>query len=157
MTTAEQSLVVLAPVAGTVRALADVPDPVFAEAMVGPGIAVDPGTVERAEVRAPVSGVLVKMHPHAFALVGAGGRGVLVHLGIDTVQLAGAGFTLHAAEKDAVEAGQLLVTFSPAQVAAGGRSPITPVIALDTVADSLTLAVETGQEVLPGEELFSWT
>jgi PTS system N-acetylglucosamine-specific IIA component len=98
----------------------------------------------------------MKFHPHAFVLVAEGGRGVLVHLGLDTVQLGGEGFTLHAAEKDTVEAGQLLVTWSPEKVAAGGRSPVTPVIALEGTAESLTTAVAPGDTVAAGDELFTW-
>ena len=150
------TLRVLAPVAGTVLALKDVPDPVFSEAIVGPGIAVDPAGAEVSEVRAPVAGTIMKFHPHAFVLVAEGGRGVLVHLGLDTVQLGGEGFTLHAAEKDTVEAGQLLVTWSPEKVAAGGRSPVTPVIALEGTAEALTTAVAPGDTVTAGDELFTW-
>ncbi|MDD9206575.1 PTS glucose transporter subunit IIA, partial [Georgenia sp. 10Sc9-8] len=96
------SLEVLAPVAGTVLPLADVPDPVFAEALVGPGIAVDPAREGEVSVVAPVAGTVVKLHPHAFVILASGGRGVLVHMGLDTVELRGEGFTLHAAEKDTV-------------------------------------------------------
>ena len=150
------TLRVTAPVAGTVLALEDVPDPVFSGAIVGPGIAVDPGDAATAEVRSPVAGTIVKLHPHAFVVVAEGGHGVLVHLGLDTVQLGGAGFTLHAAEKDVVEAGQLLVTWSPADVAAGGRSAVTPVIALEGAAEALTTVVAPGDAVAAGDELFSW-
>jgi len=73
-----------APVAGRLVGLAGVPDPVFAEAMVGPGTAIDPPR-EPGEASAPIAGMLVKLHPHAFVVVGDGGQGVLVHLGIDTV------------------------------------------------------------------------
>ncbi|MFD1719876.1 PTS sugar transporter subunit IIA [Georgenia deserti] len=151
------SLRVLAPVTGSAVALTDVPDPVFAEAMVGPGIAVDPGRAAQAQVRAPVTGTVAKLHPHALIVLADGGRGVLVHLGIDTVELDGAGFTLHVSEQDAVTAGDVLVTFSPSSVADGGRSPLTPVVALDAAADALTVAVRPGDQVTAGEELFTWT
>ncbi|MPV39016.1 PTS sugar transporter subunit IIA [Georgenia subflava] len=150
------TLRVLAPVAGTVLALEDVPDPVFSGAIVGPGIAVDPGDVASVEARSPVDGTIMKLHPHAFVVLTGEGQGVLVHLGLDTVQLGGEGFTLHAAEKDAVTAGQLLVTWSPKDVAAGGRSPVTPVIALEGSAEALTTVVAPGDAVAAGDELFSW-
>ena len=88
---------VLAPLPGRVLPLSEVPDPVFAGAMVGPGAAVDPprGPVQAV---APVDGRIAKLHPHAFVVVTSSGRGVLVHLGIDTVQLQGEGFRLLAAE-----------------------------------------------------------
>ena len=135
---------VVAPVSGTVVALEDVPDPVFSGAIVGPGIAVDPDGEATSEVVAPVAGTIMKFHPHAFVIVTEGGNGVLVHLGLDTVQLGGEGFTLHAAEKDVVTQGQRLVTWSPEAVRAGGRSPVTPVIALEGKADQLQIAVGAG-------------
>jgi phosphotransferase system IIA component len=125
-----EALIVGSPVAGRVVAMRDVPDPVFAESIV-----------------APCAGVVVKLHPHAYVLLAppgggadgasagevpaAAGRGVLVHLGIDTVQLKGEGFTLLVAEGDTVEAGQELIAWSPSTVSDGGRSPLVPVVALD--------------------------
>lgn len=150
------SLRVLAPVAGTVVAMADVPDPVFAGAIVGPGIAIEPDGEGEVHVVAPVDGTVAKLHPHAFVLVTEQGRGVLVHLGLDTVQLEGEGFTLHAQEKDTVSAGQRLVSWNPAEVRAGGRSPVSPVVALEGKQESLTLAVEPGAQVATGDELFAW-
>jgi PTS system N-acetylglucosamine-specific IIA component len=145
----------MAPVAGRVVGLSGVPDPVFAQAMVGPGTAIDP---ERGPGRAlsPVDGKIVKLHPHAFVVVDAEGHGVLVHLGVDTVQLKGAGFELLAAEGDQVSAGQPLVGWDPAEIEAGGRSPVTAVVALDAGADALSGVLESG-EVERGAELFTWS
>ncbi|WP_030165783.1 PTS sugar transporter subunit IIA [Spirillospora albida] len=145
---------VLSPVAGRVVGLAGVPDPVFAQAMVGPGTAVDP---RRAPGRAiaPVSGRIVKLHPHAYVVVDAEGHGVLVHLGIDTVKLKGAGFELLAAEGDEVAAGDPVVGWNPAEIESGGRSPICAVVALDAGDGALTDVLESG-EVGAGDELFTW-
>ncbi|GLZ10296.1 PTS glucose transporter subunit IIA [Actinomadura sp. NBRC 104425] len=145
---------VLSPVAGQVVGLAGVPDPVFAQAMVGPGTAVDP---ERApgQAIAPVTGTIVKLHPHAFVVVDDEGHGVLVHLGVDTVQLKGEGFELLAAEGDAVEAGQPVVGWNPAAIEAGGRSPVCAVVALDAPADALSDVKESGA-VEKGAELYTW-
>ncbi|MEV4670459.1 MULTISPECIES: PTS sugar transporter subunit IIA [Actinomadura] len=146
---------VLSPVTGRVVGLAGVPDPVFAQAMVGPGTAVDP---ERApgQAIAPVTGKIVKLHPHAYVVVDAEGHGVLVHLGIDTVKLKGEGFELLAAEGDEVTAGQPVVGWNPAVIEAGGRSPICAVVALDAGADALSDVAESG-EVTKGAELFTWS
>jgi PTS system N-acetylglucosamine-specific IIA component len=145
---------VLSPVTGRVVGLAGVPDPVFAQAMVGPGTAVDP---ERGagQAIAPVTGTIVKLHPHAYVVVDAEGHGVLVHLGIDTVKLKGEGFELLAAEGDEVTAGQPVVGWNPAVIEAGGRSPICAVVALDAGADALSDVLESG-EVTKGAELFTW-
>jgi PTS system N-acetylglucosamine-specific IIA component len=142
------------PVAGTAVALTDVPDPVFSAGYVGPGIAVTPDADAGREVVAPVTGTVVKLHPHAFVVAQADGRGVLVHLGIDTVQLDGEGFTLHVAEGDAVEAGQHLVTWDPAAVTAGGRSAVVPVVLLDAAKDALRDLPAPGAAVAAGDVLF---
>jgi sugar PTS system EIIA component len=145
---------VLAPVAGTAIGLASVPDPVFSQALVGPGMAVDPAR-EPGQAVAPITGRLVKLHPHAYVVVGEDDRGVLVHLGIDTVHLRGEGFALLATEGDLVGAGQPVVFWDPAEVGAGGRSPVCPVIALDAARGSVT-PIARGR-VRAGDELFEWS
>jgi PTS system glucose-specific IIA component len=145
---------VRAPITGMAAALAEVPDPVFSAGMVGPGLALDPPR-EPITAVSPIDGKIMKLHPHAFVIVGADGRGVLVHLGIDTVQLKGEGFALLAAEGDRVEAGQPIVSWDPAAVAATGRSPVCPVIALDAPADAVR-PLASGR-IDAGDELFEWT
>ena len=155
MSDAQAALVVFAPVPGRVVRMADVPDPVFAASLVGPGAAVDP-IRSRHRAVAPVGGRIVKLHPHAFVVVTPDGRGVLVHLGIDTVQLKGEGFTLLAAEGDEVATGAPVVEWDPAAVEAGGRSPLCPVVALDAATDALRLIADGG-EIAIGAELFTWS
>ncbi|MGH6655982.1 MAG: PTS sugar transporter subunit IIA [Actinocrinis sp.] len=142
------------PLAGTAIGLGQVPDPVFAQAMVGPGAAVDPQR-RPLDAVSPIAGTLVKLKPHAFVVVDPAGRGVLVHLGIDTVNLDGAGFELLAAEGARVEAGQPVIRWDPAQIEARGMSPICPVIALDAAPDAVG-RVASG-EVEPGAPLFYWS
>ncbi|MEV3977694.1 PTS glucose transporter subunit IIA [Nonomuraea sp. NPDC049758] len=145
---------VLAPVEGAAVGLAAVPDPVFSAGMVGPGTAIDPLRGPGKAV-APIAGKIMKLHPHAYVIVGDDGRGVLVHLGIDTVQLKGKGFQLLAAEGDRVSAGQPVVAWDPSVVEAGGRSPVCPVVALDALSESVTGVVQGAVHV--GDELFTWT
>lgn len=147
-------LTVCAPVPGRVRSLVEVPDPVFAAALVGPGVAVDP---ERGPLtaRAPVSGRLATLHPHAYVVVGDDERGVLVHLGIDTVQLAGVGFELLAAVGDSVLAGEPVVGWDAGRVEDGRRSPVCPVVALDAPPEAVSRLADDGV-VLAGAELFEW-
>ncbi|MEV6150936.1 PTS glucose transporter subunit IIA [Nonomuraea sp. NPDC052129] len=144
---------VLAPVEGVAVGLSAVPDPVFSAGMVGPGTAIDPAR-EPGKAVAPISGKIMKLHPHAYVIVGDDGKGVLVHLGIDTVQLKGKGFELLAAEGDRVRAGQPVVAWDPAAIEAGGRSPVCPVVALDAPAGAVTAM--TGGPVHAGDELFLW-
>jgi glucose-specific phosphotransferase system IIA component len=148
-------LTVLAPLDGTVLAMSEVPDPVFAGEIVGPGLAIDPSR-DPVTVVAPVAGKILKLHPHAFVIVAEGTRGALVHLGLDTVQLGGVGFTLHVAEGDTVEIGDAVVSWTPADVEAGGRSPICPVVALGGTPGSVTALVAPGAIVKAGEPLFVW-
>ncbi len=149
-----EPLVVTAPLAGRVVPLSDVPDLVFAEEMVGPGIAVEPDPGPGTAV-APVDGRVVVLHAHAFVVQTATGRGVLVHLGIDTVQLAGEGFVLLAAVGDEVAAGTPVVHWDPSAVAAAGRATVCPVVALDAASSAVTRLV--GDRAEAGTELFRWS
>jgi sugar PTS system EIIA component len=151
-------LSVLSPLPGRVVPIQDVPDPVFAGSIVGPGIAVDPPR-EAVDVVSPVDGRIVKLHPHAFVVVAVlpeGGAGVLVHLGIDTVQLKGEGFTLYVDEGAEVRAGQQIVRWDPAAIEADGRSPVCPVVAMDAKADALSDFAAPG-EIEAGAVLFTWS
>jgi PTS system N-acetylglucosamine-specific IIA component len=132
-----------------------VPDPVFSAEMVGPGIAIEPESSADCEAVAPVAGTIVKLHPHAYVIQTAAGAGVLVHLGIDTVDLAGDGFDLHVSEGAEVAAGDRIVTWDPDAVISGGRSSICPVIALEAPASALTGKVESG-DVAAGDLVFTW-
>jgi PTS system N-acetylglucosamine-specific IIA component len=144
---------ILSPVAGRAMPLSEVPDPVFAGLMVGPGVAIDPARATGTAV-APIAGTIVKLHPHAY-VISSEAHAVLVHLGIDTVQLKGEGFTVHATEGAAVAAGDPIVSWDPAAVEAGGKSPAVPVVALEGAADQLSALVESGP-VAAGDVLFVW-
>lgn len=150
------TLTVRAPLPGVVTAMADVPDPVFGAELVGPGVAIDPARDGEVGVVAPFDGTIAKIHPHAFVVTSPDGRAALVHLGLDTVQLAGAGFTVHAAEGDEVAAGDVVVTWRPAEVEAGGRSPVCPVVALDATAGAVVPVAPVGSNVRAGDDLFAW-
>ncbi|THA23456.1 PTS glucose transporter subunit IIA [Streptomyces sp. RKND-216] len=146
---------VTSPMAGRAVGLSAVPDAVFSGAMVGPGTAVDPGRAPTVAV-SPMDGIIVSLHPHAFVVVDPEGRGVLVHLGIDTVQLNGDGFEVVATKGDTVERGQAIVRWDPGAVERAGKSPLSPVIALDASTGSLTGLVEEGT-VACGGPLFVWS
>ncbi|WP_033282390.1 MULTISPECIES: PTS sugar transporter subunit IIA [unclassified Streptomyces] len=145
---------VTSPLAGRAIGLTEVPDPVFAGAMVGPGMAIDP-VREPSEAVSPVDGVIVSLHPHAFVVVDSDGHGVLTHLGIDTVQLNGEGFELLVNKGDTVTRGQSVVRWNPAAVEAAGKSPVCPVVALEATADALSDLREDG-DVKAGDSLFTW-
>jgi PTS system glucose-specific IIA component len=146
----------LSPLPGVVRPVTAVPDPVFAEGIVGPGLALEPRHVQSQTVLAPADGVIGALHPHAFALELSEGRTLLVHLGIDTVGLAGRGFTLHVEAGQRVGQGDRLVTWSPVDVAAEGLATICPVVALQADAELLTVLVADGEAVDAGQPLLDW-
>ncbi len=143
---------VIAPLTGLVVPLADVPDPVFAQRLVGPGLAISPAPV-RQIVLCPIDGRLLKLKPHAF-IVADGRTAVLVHLGIDTVLLDGAASSLIAVEKQVVKAGEPIMYWDPGLVAAAGLSTICPVVALDAAPEAVADLAEG--EVVAGAELFTW-
>lgn len=138
-------LQVRSPVAGHSLAVSDVPDPVFAGGLVGPGVAITPRAGHQASV-APISGRLTKLLPHAYLIVDEAGRGVLVHLGVDTVHMQGEGFVLLASENDQVAAGDRIVEWDPDRVRQAGHSPVCAVVMLDCDPATVT-AQAVGVEV----------
>lgn len=145
---------VSSPVGGSVAGLSAVPDPVFSQAMVGPGLAVRPALVA-GDVLAPIDGTVATLHPHAFVVAGSGGQAVLVHLGIDTVKLKGDGFVLHVVKGESVRTGQPIIGWDPEAIEAMGYSAICPVVALDAQNSALTDLAPEGP-VQPGDPLFTW-
>jgi sugar PTS system EIIA component len=148
---------VLAPVAGRAVPLQDVPDPVFSKGMVGHGAAVDPprGVIDAV---APVSGKLVKLMPHAYIVMTPDNVGVLVHLGLDTVQLKGEGFTTHLNQGDNVTAGQVVITYDVPSVEAKGLNPIVPVVVMDERKPGNIVpseAITAGMDIASGATLFT--
>jgi glucose-specific phosphotransferase system IIA component len=143
---------VLAPISGRAVPLAEVPDEVFAEGMAGQGCAVVPET--SGEAVAPVAGLLVKLFEggHAFGIAADNGIEMIVHLGLDTIELRGKGFERIATEGDRVEAGQPIVRFDLEEIRAGDYDPVTPVLVTNPEDHPVT-DVRTG-EVQAGEPLF---
>ena len=129
---------VVAPLEGKVVDLADVPDQVFSEKMMGDGIAIDPVS---GEVRAPFNGKVQMIFPtkHAIGLVSDQGLELLIHIGLDTVQLEGQGFTMHV-EEGQTKQGQQLVTFDLDYLGENAKSLITPIIV--TKGDITDIAVK---------------
>lgn len=141
--------VVLAPVAGEVVPLADVDDPVFSSLALGEGVGIVPSA---GEVVAPVAGELVTVAEtgHAFGIRTDDGVEVLVHVGIDTVRMAGAGFTVAVDKGQRVVVGAPLATVDLDAVRAAGFSTTTVV----TVLNSRTLTAVTPRPagtVVPGD------
>ena len=118
---------ILSPLAGTAIALEDVPDPTFAEGILGLGAAVEPS---EGKVVAPADGTVGTLFDthHAIGLNLDNGAELLIHIGINTVKLNGEGFTAHVSEGERVKRGQTLITFDKDLIASKGYKTVTPVI-----------------------------
>jgi phosphoenolpyruvate-protein phosphotransferase len=129
-------LAISAPFDGWCTGLEDVPDPVFSARMLGDGVAIDPVS---GIVLAPCAGEVVTLptSAHAVTIRTPGGADVLVHIGIDTVELGGRGFEARVKLGQVVEAGQELIRFELDRVARGAKSLLTPVVI--AAADGLTI------------------
>jgi len=140
---------VLAPLDGTVVELETVPDEVFAQKMVGDGVAIDPaGGI----AVAPVAGTLVKLFPggHAFGIATREGAELIVHIGLDTVELQGQGFENIATEGQTVQAGTPIVRFDRAVIERTGKVMLSPVVSCGpgTIVRRASGTVRAGRDVL---------
>ena len=138
---------ILSPLAGTIIPIDQVPDPVFASKAMGDGFGVVPTS---GAVVAPVSGKIsmVAKTAHAFGLKTESGVEILVHMGIDTVELKGAPFNLTIARGDTVEAGASVGTMDLAAVEAAGKSTTTMVIFTNQKKHGGEFAVTEGEAAL---------
>ena len=110
--------VLCAPVTGRLIAMADVPDPVFSSGALGRGCAIWP---ETDVVCAPLTGTVAATMGHAVGITGEDGVEVLVHVGVDTVEMEGRGFTGYVAQGDHVSAGQPVLGIDRAAIAEAGH------------------------------------
>ena len=124
---AAEAVTVTSPLEGRAVPISEIPDPVFSTGVVGDGIAIEPASntvvcpADATVVTAPDSG-------HAFGLKLDSGVELLIHVGIDTVELGGKGFDVKVKAGDHVSAGQPLVVFDPTVIDEAGYSKITPVL-----------------------------
>jgi len=140
----------VAPATGKVIDLSKVPDPVFAQKMVGDGVAID---VTGEIIVAPADGTLTLVFKtkHAFAITLDNGIELLVHIGLDTVSLNGEGFEQLVEEGKVVKAGTPIIKINRTFILEKGLSLITPVLVTnpDIVSELIAL---TGKDVKAGED-----
>lgn len=148
------TLDVVTPMPGTVAPLSAVPDPLFAAGTVGPGMAVvpDPG-VEYVTVCAPVEGVVTRLMPHLFLILTDEGLPVLVHIGIDTAQLDGQGYSLHVEQGCRVQVGERITTYAPLSIGRLGFDPIVSVVMMQQDG-GVEEGLMPGEPSEPGDVLF---
>ncbi|KAB2333567.1 PTS sugar transporter subunit IIA [Bacillus mesophilum] len=139
-----KSVDIFAPLSGAAVSLETVPDPVFAEKMMGDGIAIEP---TEGVVVSPVKGEVLQVFPtkHAIGLKAENGAEILIHIGLETVSMNGEGFEAHVSEGSKVEVGDQLVTFDMNLVKEKAKSTITPVII--TNSDQVSLEKQLASSV----------
>lgn len=127
MSAPPKRLEIVAPLSGILVPLETVPDPVFAQKMVGDGVSLDPTS---GELLAPVAGTVTQLHRahHALTITTDQGIEVLLHIGIDTVTLKGEGFTPKVSEGEKVAIGQTLISFDVDAVARKACSLLTQIL-----------------------------
>ena len=120
-----------APVAGNAVPVSKVPDPTFAELLLGNGIAIEP---TEGKVYAPCDATVSMMFAtgHAVSLEADCGAEILIPVGLETVSLEGKPFTIHIADGDKVKKGQLLIEVDLDAVRAAGLPTITPIVVCNT-------------------------
>lgn len=144
-----------APVSGEVVALSQVNDPTFAMEMVGKGVAIRPaGNTIVAPCTCTVD--MVFETGHAITLVTAWGAEILIHIGLDTVKLQGAHFSVKAKTGDKVEKGDLLIEFDREAIAAAGYDTVTPMVVCNPDAFS-AFHIHTEKTVAAGDPVIELT
>ena len=140
-----------APIEGVAVASSEVPDPTFAEEMLGKGIAIKPAV---GKVYAPVDATVGMIFDtkHAITLTSEGGAEILIHVGLDTVSLNGAPFTVHVSADDKVKKGDLPMEFDMDAIKAAGLEVISPVIICNS-DDFQGLERFVGKDVKPGDKI----
>lgn len=134
----------LAPISGEVINLSGVDDPVFAQKTLGEGFAIKP---EKTQLVSPVTGkiMMVAETKHAIGFKTATGMEVLIHLGIDTVELEGKPFSIEVAAGDEVEAGQKIGTMDLAAIKAAGKDDVVVVAVTNTAEILSSIDVQLGK------------
>ncbi|MBV7272683.1 PTS transporter subunit IIABC [Clostridiaceae bacterium UIB06] len=142
----------VAPIDGKIVAITDVPDEVFSQKMMGDGFAIEP---ENGEVVSPVNGTITTLFPtkHAIGITADNGREILVHFGIDTVNLQGQGIEALVQQGDKVKAGQQLLKVDLNEIKGKVPSIITPII-FTNLAEGESVSVKTGQQIKRGQKGF---
>lgn len=140
----------LAPMEGKIIDMSEVPDEVFSQKLMGDGFAINPS---KGEVVSPVDGVITTLFPtkHAIGITADSGLELLIHVGMDTVNLQGEGFEAFVAQGDKVKAGQKLLKVDLDQIKGKVPSIITPVV-FTNLSENQKVSARIGKNVKLGEE-----
>lgn len=150
---AEGKTMVVSPLCGKTVSLSEVNDAVFSQKVLGDGIAIQPSD---GNVYAPVDGKVTTLFDtkHAIGLESNDGVEILIHIGIDTVNLEGKHFTAHVGNGDTVKKGDLLVSFDKSAIEQEGYDTVTPVLITNT-GDFRKIASDPAHDIKAGELLLT--
>ncbi|MCY3052178.1 PTS glucose transporter subunit IIA [Aerococcus urinae] len=139
------------PVAGSLYNLSEVNDPVFSQGTMGQGLAIRP---ESDQVISPVNGVVTSLFEtgHAIGLTSEEGIEILIHIGLDTVELKGQGFTPTVKQGDKVTIGDHLITFDRQAIESAGYDASVILVVTNT-SDYDQIETVANGEVGPGDEI----
>lgn len=141
-----------APMEGEIIPLEEVADPVFSEKMMGDGIAIMP---TNGTVLAPADGIIIQIAPtkHAIGIRTEDGAEILIHVGLDTVELAGQPFTVHVVMGETVTLGQQLLTADLQQIHQAGKDTVTPMIVTNSNELTQTYSFNVGISSIPAKTI----
>lgn len=141
----------IAPISGNVVSIEEVDDPVFSEKMMGDGLAIEPTD---GVVLAPCDGKIIHVFPtkHALGILTKEGIEILIHIGLDTVNLNGKGFKSYVKADEEIKQGQKLLSFKLDFITKKAKSSITPIVItnMDKV-NNINIkkgSVEAGKDVI---------
>lgn len=142
----------VAPLSGVVKPIDEMPDPVFSSKCMGDGLCIEPAA-DACEVVAPADAEVAVTMPasnHAVGLRLANGMELLIHVGIDTVDMGGDGFACHVAQGDRVKAGQRLLTFDQTKIRAAGHPAVTAFV-VSAPGQARDISFASGMDAVAGE------
>lgn len=144
--------VIVSPTEGKVVPMEEIPDPVFSQGVLGTCCGVMP---EEGKVFAPINGEIVQVSDtkHAVGIAGANGLELIIHVGIDTVDMEGDGFTVNVKKGDPVKKGDLILTMDLDKIKAAGH-PDLVILAVTNPGENKEAKLVANENVKPGEDLF---
>ena len=146
---AAQAITVKAPLSGKILPIEEVPDEVFSQGILGEGVGIDPASNTVVAPADAVVSTVMEESRHAVGLRLDNGAELLIHVGMDTVEMKGDGFVYHIREGQRVHTGDPLITFDPEKIKAAGHPIITAFVVSDPGDTSPTFT--TGMEAKAGE------
>lgn len=147
-----EKIVIGSPTEGKVVPMEEIPDPVFSQGVLGACCGVMP---EEGKVFAPINGEIVQVSDtkHAVGIAGANGLELIIHVGIDTVDMEGDGFTVDVKKGDKVKKGDFILTMDLDKIKAAGH-PDLVILAVTNSGENKEAKLVANENVKPGEDLF---